>query len=133
MASVIFYKKPGCDGNARQKQALRAAGHTLDVRDLLTTPWTPDLLRPFFGTLPVSDWFNRAAPQVKSGAIVPEAFDEAGALAALCATALLIRRPLMQVGEARRCGFDAAAVDQWIGLQPQGLGVGEACPRTAAA
>ena len=27
--------QPGCGGNARQKAALRAAGHTLEVRDLL--------------------------------------------------------------------------------------------------
>lgn len=29
MAHLVFYEKPGCAGNARQKALLRAAGHTL--------------------------------------------------------------------------------------------------------
>jgi hypothetical protein len=31
---------------------------------------------------------------------------------------LLIRRPLMQVGDRYEVGFDTDLVDQWIGLQP---------------
>ncbi len=129
MADVIFYEKPGCGGNARQKALLLASGHRLEVRDLLHTPWTDTSLRPFFGELPVSDWFNRASPRVKAGEIVPETMDEAAALAAMLADPLLIRRPLMQAGEERRCGFDAAAVDRWIGLAPAPVPVGEGCPR----
>ena len=37
MADVIFWEKPGCAGNARQKALLAAAGHRLKVRDLLAT------------------------------------------------------------------------------------------------
>lgn len=67
MATLTFYEKPGCQGNARQKALLRAAGHQLNVRNLLTEPWTPERLRQFFGALPVAQWFNRNAPAVKSG------------------------------------------------------------------
>lgn len=130
MADVIFYEKPGCAGNARQRRLLEEAGHRLEVRDLLSAPWTPDTLRPFFGTAPVSDWFNRSAPAVKTGEVVPESLDADAALALLVARPLLIRRPLMQVGEERRCGFDADAVAAWIGLVPgSASGTLEGCAR----
>lgn len=116
MAEVVFYEKPGCAGNARQRRLLEEAGHRLEVRDLLTAPWTHATLRPFFGDRPVAEWFNRSAPAVKSGQVDPDSLDEAAALDRMLAAPLLIRRPLMQVGEERRCGFDAAAVDAWIGL-----------------
>ena len=116
MADVIFFEKPGCGGNARQKALLERAGHRVIARDLLGEPWTPETLRPFFGDRPVADWFNRAAPAVKSGEVVPEAMDEAAALAAMVERPLLIRRPLMQVGDRRDCGFETERVDAWIGL-----------------
>jgi hypothetical protein len=54
-------------------------------------------------------WFNRSAPAVKSGEVVPEELDEPTALALMRDNPLLIRRPLLQVGDERRVGFDAAA------------------------
>lgn len=116
MADVIFFEKPGCGGNARQKTLLEQAGHRVIARDLLSEPWTVATLRPFFGNRPVADWFNRAAPAVKNGEVVPEAMDEAAALAAMVERPLLIRRPLMQVGDRRDCGFETDRVDAWIGL-----------------
>lgn len=118
MAHIVFFEKPGCGGNAKQKAMLQAAGHTLDVRSLLSEPWTADRLHDFFGALPVSEWFNRAAPRVKSGDVQPESLAADAALALMLAEPLLIRRPLMQVGEQLMVGFDTAAVDAWVGLQP---------------
>nr|WP_295827296.1 ArsC/Spx/MgsR family protein [uncultured Azospirillum sp.] len=126
MADVIFFEKPGCGGNARQKALLEQAGHRVIARDLLAEPWTAATLRPFFGDRPVADWFNRAAPAVKSGEVVPEAMDEAAALAAMVERPLLIRRPLMQVGDRRDCGFETDRVESWIGLG--GIGLGGAAP-----
>ena len=118
MTHITFFEKPGCGGNAKQKALLRAAQHTLEVRDLLQWPWTAESLLPFFAELPVAQWFNRAAPRIKSGAVVPEALDADTALALLLAEPLLIRRPLMQRTDngARHVGFDTAAVDAWVGL-----------------
>ncbi len=116
MAIVTFYEKPGCKGNLRQKTLLAAAGHTVQARSLKAEPWTAAGLLAFLGPLPVADWFNRSAPAVKSGEIVPEALGFEHALHLLLENPLLIRRPLMQVGEERRVGFDAAAVHAWIGL-----------------
>jgi nitrogenase-associated protein len=120
---LIFFEKPGCGGNARQRAALEAAGHTLVRRDLLTEPWTPEALLAFLAPLPVAEWFNRAAPRVKSGEIVPEQSDADSALALLLAEPLLIRRPLMQRSDdgSRRVGFDTAAIDAWVGLAPTAL------------
>lgn len=118
MAHITFFEKPGCGGNAKQKALLRAARHTLDVRDLLTWRWSAESLLAFLAPLPVAVWFNRAAPRVKSGEIVPEALDADAALALLLAEPLLIRRPLMALGEERMVGFDADKVHAWIGLGP---------------
>lgn len=118
MAHVLFWEKPGCGGNARQKALLHAAGHTLEVRDLLRWPWTRESLQAFLAPLPVAQWFNRAAPRLKRGEVLPEALDADAALALLLSEPLLIRRPLMQVGNARSVGFDAGVVDAWIGLGP---------------
>lgn len=116
MATVMFYEKPGCINNTRQKQWLRASGHVVEARDLLTYPWTEQTLRPFFGQLPVAQWFNPSAPGVKSGLVVPTRFSEREALLAMIANPLLVRRPLMCVENVCRVGFDEVEVDAWIGL-----------------
>jgi nitrogenase-associated protein len=129
MATITFYEKPGCKGNLRQKALLAAAGHTVQAKNLKTEAWTADRLLAFLGQLPVADWFNRAAPAVKTGEIVPENLGFEDALHLLLANPLLIRRPLMEVGEERMVGFDTAAVDAWIGLNNVELPDGniEAC------
>jgi nitrogenase-associated protein len=119
MALVNFFEKPGCANNSKQKALLRGAGHTVVEHNLLAEPWTADSLRPFFGEWPVADWFNRAAPDVKNGMVIPEAVSEAQALALMCQTPLLIRRPLMEVAGLRRAGFDFDQVQAWIGLVPE--------------
>ena len=103
---VTFFEKPGCATNTRQKNQLRAAGYAIDERDILATDWTPDALLPFLAGAPVAAWFNRAAPAVKSGRVVPEAFSKSQALDALCADHLLIRRPLIEAAGETACGFD---------------------------
>jgi len=116
MATIHFYEKPGCGNNTRQKVWLAASGHTVLAKNLLTEKWTAERLRAFFGELPVAQWFNPAAPRVKSGEVVPSAFGETEALNMMLVDPLLIRRPLMEVGEERMVGFDPAAVHEWGGL-----------------
>lgn len=131
MVQIIFYEKPGCISNARQKRLLTESGHTLDVRNLLETPWSPDGLRPFFGDTPVADWFNKTAPRVKSGEVRPDALSASEALAELCADPILIRRPLMMVAGECRAGFDQEAVAAWIGLTLGDKAVTDDCPKVA--
>ena len=133
MATVYFYEKPGCINNTRQKKLLAAAGHQVVALNLLTEPWQADRLRTFFGELAVRDWFNYSAPALKYGEIDPDNLSEPEALALMLENPLLIRRPLMQVGDSLMAGFDQQAVDNWIGLTEietnQDL---ESCPRPLA-
>jgi nitrogenase-associated protein len=117
MASIVFYEKPGCANNTKQKVLLATAGHSVWPKNLLTEKWTPMRLRPFFGELPVSQWFNPSAPRIKSGELSPERLSEDEALLQMVNDPLLIRRPLMMVGDQFRAGFDQIEVDRWIGLQ----------------
>ena len=118
MTRVIFYEKPGCKNNTKQKTLLAAAGHELETYNLLKEPWTTERLRLFFGDRPVVEWFNRTAPRIKSGEVVPEHIDAETALAQMVGDPILIRRPLIQVGDRREVGFDVELVDAWIGLKP---------------
>ena len=133
MATVTFYEKPGCINNTRQKKLLEAAGHLVVARNLLIEAWRPELLRPFFGKLAVRDWFNYSAPAIKYGEIEPDKLTEPEALALMVENPLLIRRPLMQVGDSLTAGFDQEAVDNWIGLHKVVASSDlESCPRTLA-
>lgn len=131
MTHLVFFEKPGCGGNARQRSALMAAGHTLERRNLLTAHWTADSLLAFLAPLAVADWFNRAAPRVKSGELQPESLSAEAALTLLLNEPLLIRRPLMQRtdNDSRHVGFDTAVVDAWVGLgtNPASAFAGEGC------
>ncbi|MEW5788967.1 MAG: ArsC/Spx/MgsR family protein [Pseudomonadota bacterium] len=132
MAIVLFYEKPGCINNTKQKVLLAAAGHTVQAKNLLTEKWTAQRLRAFFGDLPVAEWFNHSAPRVRDGEVWPHRLSGEEAIALMLEEPLLIRRPLMEVDGQCRVGFDEAAVDRWIGL---GRKVGqprqdlETCPR----
>ncbi len=130
MALIVFYEKPGCMNNTRQKHLLSVAGHDVVALDIRAQGWTAETLRPFFAGLPVAAWFNRAAPRVKSGAVVPEALQADEALALMCGDPLLIRRPLMETQGRRMAGFDTEAVDAWVGLGPAFAPIPETCPRS---
>jgi nitrogenase-associated protein len=132
MAVVHFYEKPGCTGNKRQREILLEAGHIVFVHNLLQQPWSKELdkLRSFFGNLPVTAWFNRSAPAIKNGEVVPEALDEKQAIALMVADPLLIRRPLLEADGRRRAGFEAGEIEAWLEID---LGAAdlESCPKHA--
>ncbi len=130
MAQVIFYERPGCVNNARQKALLWASGHEVEAHNILTTPWTASTLRPFFGDRPIREWFNQSAPQIKTGEIAVENIDEITALELMIQDPTLIRRPIIQVGNIYQLGFNRAVVNDWIGLaSPKGLEKLDACPK----
>jgi nitrogenase-associated protein len=134
MSTVVFFEKPGCGNNTRQKIWLFASGHTVQAKNLLKEDWSEAKLRPFFGDTPVAQWFNLASPRIKSGEVNASALTADTALSMMIADPLLIRRPLMEVDSVCRAGFDATAVHAWIGLsnnQPEGDL--QACPKGPAA
>lgn len=134
MATVIFYEKPGCANNTKQKRLLTQAGHTVIAKNLLTETWQAEQLRPFFAELAVRDWFNYSAPAIKRGEIEPDTLNESQALSLMLENPLLIRRPLMQVGNECKAGFDLEKVQAWLSVTTsdteQDL---ESCSRSANA
>ncbi len=109
MTVVHFYEKPGCLTNAKQKQWLVSAGLMLIVHDLLQEPWKENRqkLRTFFGGMPIKDWFNPSAPDIKSGLVNPENLDEQQAIELMVKQPLLIRRPLIEIEDKFYAGFDS--------------------------
>jgi nitrogenase-associated protein len=130
VATVLFYQKLGCRTNARQKQMLETAGHTVITRNLVAEPWTADTLRSFFGVTPVASWFNPASPRLKSGEIDPAKLDAARALALMLDDPLLIRRPLLDVAGQKCAGFDLEPVTSL--LAGSDLGGVQGCRRLEA-
>jgi len=133
MATVTFFGKPGCSGNRRQMELLRASGHGVIERDLLSEPWTAAELLAFFGDLPPTGWFNRSATRVKSGEIDPDRLSAEEAMGLLLADHVLIRRPLLEVGGVRGVGWDPARIAAWIGLADGVDRGGEGCVHPKAA
>lgn len=109
--SVVFYEKPGCGGNRRQKDLLQEHGITLDVRDLLKTPWTRERLEAFFAGLEPAAMVNNASPKIKSGEIDPVALGRDALIEKMLTEPLLIKRPLIEVGDTKVCGFDIARLN----------------------
>jgi nitrogenase-associated protein len=105
ISELLFYEKPGCVGNGMQKSLLSRQGVSYQVRDLLSHPWRAEALRAFFGDKPVREWFNSSAPRVKSGEIPLQSLSEQEALDLMLADPILIRRPLLALGEIRQSGF----------------------------
>ncbi len=128
MTTIIFYEKPGCGNNTKQKALLAAAGHQVIARNILTECWSEQRLLEFFGNHPVAEWFNRAAPRVKSGAVVPELTDAETALGLMLDDPLLIRRPLIEADGRKEAGFDQEVIHAWLGLAPSNDDL-ESCPR----
>jgi nitrogenase-associated protein len=133
MAQVIFYENPACAEHARQKALLRAAGHVIDVRDLLAEPWSVSSLRPFFAEKKINDWFDPNAPRIVAGEIDPETITPQAALVAMILDPSLIRGPLMRIGENCEAGFDLERVHGWIGLASAPASRPVAPPAVAAA
>ena len=112
---------------------LKAAGHQVIAKNILTEDWQAERLRPFFGEMPVREWFNYSAPAIKHGDVNPDQLTEHEALALMREDSLLIRRPLMQVDDRFMAGFDQQTVDSWIGLKEMETAQDmETCPRSLA-
>jgi nitrogenase-associated protein len=116
MAQIKYFTKPGCLTSAKQVDLLRQSGHEVEISDLLKYPWSPEELILYFGDMPVKLWFNPNSPRVKSGEIEPASYDATDALNLMLEDHLLIRRPLMESGGVRICGFDPEKVHAWVGL-----------------
>lgn len=112
---VIFYEKPGCVSNAKQKRSLEKAGCILIVKNLLHHGMNDKELLRYLEKRPVAEWFNPNAPAVKKKQIDPHSFTKKDALPLLIANPILIRRPLLNVEGTKMCGFDVKAIEKILG------------------
>ncbi|NTU92878.1 MAG: arsenate reductase family protein [Chlorobiaceae bacterium] len=118
MANITFFEKPGCQNNRRQKEWLQLAGHSLEVVDLLSHPWSNDELRKFLAGKDVAGYFNTAAPDIRDGRLDPASLSEQEAIDLMARNPLLIRRPLMIIDGRYVQGFDTALLRTFISLEP---------------
>ena len=78
MATVIFYEKPGCGNNTKQKVWLAASGHTVLAKNLLTEKWTASRLRPLQKDELVTELKSAGFADIKTfGNMTGAAFDPA--------------------------------------------------------
>lgn len=115
--SVIFFGKPTCINNKKQVRLLEGLEVNVVKHDLLTTHWTPNLLREFFSGSNPENWINKAAPRIKSGELDPTLLSEEDLLKQMCIDPVLIRRPLIVVGDHRLCGFHWPLLGEILGIQ----------------
>jgi nitrogenase-associated protein len=126
MPVVLFYEKPKCVTNAKQKKELRHAGCMVIERNLLEHGLSSEELYEFLKPLHVSDWFNPNAPKIKNAVIDVKSITPEDALDILVKEPILIRRPLMVIGERKFCGFERKKIKKIFGLELD-KSVGEAC------
>ena len=103
---VIFYEKTGCGGNHRQKELLSAHGIDLEVRSILDTKWDRSMLEAFFEGLSPHEMINPFAPQFKEDDFDLNAYSKDALIDKMIAEPILIKRPLIEVGDVKLCGFD---------------------------
>lgn len=115
--TVVFYEKPGCAGNRRQKALLQEHGINLDVRDLSAADWSPEQLEAFFGERDNSAIVNTSSPKIKSGEVDPSALSREALLQRMVSEPLLIKRPLLEVGDEKVCGFDIPRLNALLGIE----------------
>ena len=116
MKEIIFYEKPGCVTNAKQKRSLQRAGCTLIVKNLLNHDLSQEELLGYLEKRSVSQWFNPNAPAIKKGEIDPNSFNKEEALPLLFHNPILIRRPLISVEGYNICGFDKEKIESILGV-----------------
>ena len=117
MKLVIFYEKPGCATNAKQKKSIRDAGYFVIERDLLNNEMSKETLYEFFKDKPVHEWFNPNAPKITSKEIDPFSFRKDEALELLFHEPILIKRPLMIIDNQMICGFENDYIEKLLNIK----------------
>jgi arsenate reductase (glutaredoxin) len=115
MAEILFFEKPGCINNEKQKKILRSAGHTLHCRDILKHPWDTEKLLPFVEGKKAEQMINTTAPVVKNGSLDPSKLSFTQAIALMIEDPILIKRPLIEVDGLHIQGFESILLKPYLG------------------
>lgn len=114
---ILVYHHPNCGTCKKALWALRAAEAPVELVDLREQAPSAEQLRTLVACagLPIRRWFNTSGQSYRAGGWASRVADlsEDDALQALSSDGLLLRRPIVVLGDAgpRRVlvGFDAAA------------------------
>ena len=118
---ITFYEKPGCAGNARQKKLLKQCGYELDIRNMLSTDWNVDELQEFFFGLDNSEIVNNSAPDIKNSIINVNKHNKDDLIKLMIENPILIKRPLMVIGNHKLCGFDTNRLSKLLNVDIDSL------------
>ena len=113
---IVFYEKPGCTGNARQKRLLKQCGYELDVRDMLSTLWSIEKLQSFFYALEKEDIVNKFSPDIKNNLLNIDEMTKDDLILKMIEKPLLIKRPLMIFGDYKLCGFNTKRLSKLLNV-----------------
>ena len=116
--TIQVFHHPNCGTCKKALAAFKAAGAEVSLIDLRDTAPSIEALRAYFhlAGLPIRRWFNTSGQSYRAGAWSTKlpTLSEDDALQALAADGMLIKRPIIALGdgEARRVlvGFDAEAI-----------------------
>lgn len=117
-----FYHYSGCSTCRKALSFLRASGVALEAVDLVTSP--PDaatLARIWRASgLPLGRLFNTSGESYRAGDFRTRlaTMSEAEQLAALAADGKLVKRPILDLGDRARVGFDEAGWREVLGIAP---------------
>ncbi len=114
---VTFYEKTGCLGNKRQKEVLKANGIEFEVKSMLDTKWDKTTLESFFEDLEEEQIVNETAPKIKSGEIDVASLTKEQLIYKMISDPILIKRPLIIVGDTKICGFDIPKLNSALNLK----------------
>jgi len=114
---IVFYEKPGCLGNKKQKELLKANGLEFEVKSILDTKWDKKTLESFFVGLEKNEIVNETAPKIKNGEIDLNSITKEQLIYKMINDPILIKRPLIIVEDNKICGFDMARLNDVLDLK----------------
>ena len=110
---VIFYEKDGCSGNKKQQKLLSMHAISFHTKSLIDTVWDFEKLNSFFYGLEKDEIINPFAPQIKNGEIDISKLSKDQLVNMMCKNPILIKRPLLVIGENKICGFDIEKINKY--------------------
>ena len=116
MKIVIFYKKPGCVTNAKQKTRLRNAGCMVIERNILKHQMGKEQMSMFFEGKPIEKWFNHNAPLIKNEEVDLSKLNRDEALELLVSNPIMIKRPLLIIKDKMISGFDEEKIEELLDI-----------------
>lgn len=113
---IVFYEKPGCAGNKKQKELLKSHGVEFEVKSILDTKWDKTTLSSFFEGLDVKEIVNQFAPKIKSGEININSLTKEQLIYKMIEEPILIKRPLIRIDDVKVCGFNIPKLNSVLNL-----------------